>query len=65
MKRKPAYPPQLRALLYDEAFLQARLTPAERQALEQARTEEEKLGLLTLKGIFGGFEVANVETPSS
>jgi hypothetical protein len=41
------------------------LTPAERQALEQARTEAAKLGLLTLKGIFGGFEVVSAETPSS
>ena len=65
MKRQTTYPPELHALLSDELFLQTRLTPAERQALEQARTEEAKLNLLTLKAIFGGFEVANAETPAS
>ncbi len=64
MKQQTTYPPELRDLLSDEVFLQTCLTPAERQALEQARTEEEKLNLLTLKAIFGGFEVSNAETPS-
>ena len=45
--------------------MRTRLTLSERQAFEQAPTEEAKLNLLLLKGIFGGFEVANVETPSS
>ena len=45
--------------------MRTRLTSSERQAFEQAPTEEAKLNLLLLKGIFGGFEVANVETPSS
>jgi hypothetical protein len=65
MQIKTAYPPELRALLSDKTFLQTRLTPAERQAFEQARTEAEKLRLLTLKGIFGSFEVINAETPSN
>ncbi len=59
------YPPELRALLSDQAFLQTRLTPAERQAIDQAPTEEAKLNLLLAKAIFGAFEVASDETPSS
>ncbi len=65
MQTTTDYPPELRALLSDELFLQMRLTPAERQALEQAPTEEAKLNLLLVKAIFGAFEVSSAETPSS
>lgn len=65
MSKTTNYPPELRALLSDQVFLRTRLTSSERQAFEQAPTEEAKLNLLLLKGIFGSFDVANVETPSS
>ena len=59
------YPPEFRALLSDQAFLQTRLTAAERLAIEPAPTEEANLNLLLAKAIFGSFEVASAETPSS
>ncbi len=65
MKQQTTYPPELRDLLSDEVFLQTRLTPAERQAIDQAPTEEAKLNLLLAKAIFGAFEVSSAETPSS
>ncbi len=65
MSKTTDYPSGLRVLLSDQTFLQTRLTPAERQALEQASTEEAKLNLLLVKAIFGAFAVIGDETPSS